>query len=592
MKKFYNPGLIRNLCLCLFICSSILLIIPDHIASVASIELEEHMFFLPLVENKYQEGTFLLEDFDGAYNCYSDESEIWLGSGFFGKALFIRKNYDVYNYPSINCDVNNEKPIYGISFWMKSSANNLIDLTVITPEGGYAGSRLRFPLPQEEIKLGNWMYYKVLFAEQLQLPEGSYININIGYFSSDHENEYPSYEDIGIDEIRGIESREAVDLSADKITIYQRERQNLHSITGIDYNQRSGADYAGISLTEKISPSFVRTDRGTWPVIEESEDDYDFSVLDRIVGLHESYGYATLLNISGGNPIYTGEWNYPPISTEELSAFGRYITALANHYKNRKVMFEIWPEPEMAIWSYRPLTALEWANILSVASDRIKSVDPAITVVSGGVLNTDFRFFMDVKYYGGFDNIDVIGTHGWNTYSYNRVSQLRWILNELGLGDLGFWNTESSAYTGLADVPKIFLLCFGMGFEGCAYWPYQNYSDDGSTYVYPWGLIDENYQFTQYYFVLERMVDLTSGKTFSGVIGKLPTNIFGITFENSVSINMLIWSEHESAVQAQVDSSCTAQNYLGNPVEGYIQNAMRIITISNQNSPIYLTCGK
>ena len=106
--------------------------------------------------------------------------------------------------------------------------------------------------------------------------------------------------------------------------------QILSSKIGVDLNQRTGVDIRGLDLANELGATMIRTDFFAWHGFEIVPGEFDFTIGDQIIQTHENYGFQTILNIHGGNENYTGAWNNPPSTKEELQHYKDYLSAIAN----------------------------------------------------------------------------------------------------------------------------------------------------------------------------------------------------------------------------------------------------------------------
>lgn len=164
-----------------------------------------------------------------------------------------------------------------------------------------------------------------------------------------------------------------------------------------------------------------------WARCEQIAGEYDFSWLDEIVDDLMSKGIATTLETDYGNPIYPGGGGSDlaggfPSSEEALSAWDRWVEALARHFSGRVRDWAMWNEPDLrnpAVPAGEPSrrTPAEIA-IFNVRTARIiKRIIPSASIGALSLATTRPEFFEDcvreLKEAGGEGLFSHIIYHGY-----------------------------------------------------------------------------------------------------------------------------------------------------------------------------------
>ena len=156
---------------------------------------------------------------------------------------------------------------------------------------------------------------------------------------------------------------------------------------------------------------------------------YDWGALDRIVDACNANGVNVLFSV-----VKAPKWAQPPGDTEpgppaDLNTFGTFLREMATRYKGRVKAYEVWNEQNLYYeWGGKghKLNAARYVELLKVAYNAIKSVDPSAVVISGAPTPTGFndgdtaiddRLYLEQMYQAGLARYcDAVGIHpsGYN----------------------------------------------------------------------------------------------------------------------------------------------------------------------------------
>ena len=110
----------------------------------------------------------------------------------------------------------------------------------------------------------------------------------------------------------------------------------------------------------------ARMDFG-WAGIERAKGQYDWSAYDELTANLAKRGLRALYILDYSNPLYeesvvtrnpvSGEEHRDtasPQHPESVAAFARWAAAAAERYRGRRVIWEIWNEPNITFWKPKP----------------------------------------------------------------------------------------------------------------------------------------------------------------------------------------------------------------------------------------------
>jgi hypothetical protein len=148
---------------------------------------------------------------------------------------------------------------------------------------------------------------------------------------------------------------------------------------------------------------------------------FDWSNPDRVVDQIDSYGLNVIARV-GVQPEWAGG-NYPEVGPpNDYQDFANFLAALVTRYQGRIDAYQIWNEPNLAReWGNRPPNPAEYTQLLKIAYQTIKEIDPNAQVISAGLAPTtrwdnvaipDTVFIQGMYDAGAAPYFDLLGAHG------------------------------------------------------------------------------------------------------------------------------------------------------------------------------------
>ena len=164
-----------------------------------------------------------------------------------------------------------------------------------------------------------------------------------------------------------------------------------------------------------------------------------------------------------------------PIS---LQAYLAFVDEIARRYQHRVQAYIIWNEPNLSTeWGGRPPNPAAYSNMLIHAYETVKTIDPAVKVVSAGLAPTnensrqamDDRLYLQLMYdHGVLGHFDALGAHPYgfayppddpagdhDSLNFARLSETRRIMERNGDAAAPVWATEVGWITTPAPESKL-----------------------------------------------------------------------------------------------------------------------------------------
>ena len=204
-------------------------------------------------------------------------------------------------------------------------------------------------------------------------------------------------------------------------------------ILGINVNQLGAT---GSKTIQYLQPEMVRLDAFPWDVIEQQRDQYDWTGPDRAVAwtrennlkvlgiIQYAPGWANgkdfVTPASGGvcgiplpdTPAsdYNKLRTYPP---SDPQSYANFTYNLAKRYPD-VLYWQVWNEPNSAIfWPPAP-DARAYAKLLAVAHASIKRANPRAQIVLGGISLNDLAYVEELYNAGARQYFDKLAVHLYN----------------------------------------------------------------------------------------------------------------------------------------------------------------------------------
>lgn len=176
-----------------------------------------------------------------------------------------------------------------------------------------------------------------------------------------------------------------------------------------------------LKLVEEAGFNWVKQEF-PWREIEPVEKgSFNWDRTDRIMDQIDAHGLKVIVRL-GVQPPWAGG-GFPEIGPpENMQDFADYVAAVATRYKGRIDAYQIWNEPNLSReWGNRPPNAAEYTEMLKIAYETIKAIDPYPIIISAGMAPTtrnddvarpDTFYIQEMYDAGAAPYFDALGAHG------------------------------------------------------------------------------------------------------------------------------------------------------------------------------------
>ena len=127
-----------------------------------------------------------------------------------------------------------------------------------------------------------------------------------------------------------------------------------------------------------------------WKATEKEPGRYDFSAYDRLMTALQAYKIHTLFILDYGNPLYDN--GAPPRTEATRQAFARWAVAAGKHFAGRGALWEVYNEPNQAMfWPPQP-NAQEYVALALAVSRAFRESLPNEKLIGPATSEIDFPF--------------------------------------------------------------------------------------------------------------------------------------------------------------------------------------------------------
>jgi hypothetical protein len=180
---------------------------------------------------------------------------------------------------------------------------------------------------------------------------------------------------------------------------------------------------------------FIRMDL-TWAAVERKKGVYEFekSGYDALTEGCTKRGIRILYILDYSNRLYESDRS---VRTDEgRRAFAAFAEAAAKRYSGKKILWEIWNEPNIKqFWQPQP-SVDDYCKLVEQTAPRIRQADPSGLVVAGATSGIPFGWLEECFKKGLLQHIDVLSVHPYRSKPPETViadyAKLRELVNRHG----------------------------------------------------------------------------------------------------------------------------------------------------------------
>lgn len=292
---------------------------------------------------------------------------------------------------------------------------------------------------------------------------------------------------------------------------------------GVNINIGAPLPAGELDMLEAAGCGLVRRDI-YWHWVETSPGVYNFEFFNDLYAACEARNMRSLYILSYTNYLYGEDPATYPSSPAWQQAFVNYAVAVANNFKGKGLIYEIWNEPDNSPnpGMADPATYTALAKLVYPA---MKAVDPTCTIIGPAVSNissnTDGGATWCQKCYesGLLDAVDAVSVHPYNgiqapEFFVLKSASYRGVTKPVVCSEWGVSAAEVTAQTQADYLVRYNLVSLSQDVPFSIWYNWKNNGTDPSHQQQNFGLVTEDLEKKPVYEAMQRMTQSLRGAGF------------------------------------------------------------------------------
>ena len=157
---------------------------------------------------------------------------------------------------------------------------------------------------------------------------------------------------------------------------------------------------------------FIRMDFG-WSATERDPGQYRWDAYEDLLRGLEQRGLRAVFILDYSNDLY--EKDASPQHAESVAAFARWAGAAARRFQGRRILWEIWNEPNIDFWKPKP-DVRQYIALAAATCAAIRANDPSATIVAPASSEFPWEFLEEMFKAGLLEQLDGVSVHPYREY--------------------------------------------------------------------------------------------------------------------------------------------------------------------------------
>ena len=167
---------------------------------------------------------------------------------------------------------------------------------------------------------------------------------------------------------------------------------------------------------------FIRMDF-SWGGTERKQGEFDWTAYDELTANLEQRGLRAIYILDYSNGLYeettsvTNKHTHhveralcSPQHAASVAAFARWAGAAAAHFHGRRIIWEIWNEPNISFWKPKA-DARQYATLALATCQAVRAADPQAVIIAPGSSEFPWTFMETLFASGILKDLDAVSVH-------------------------------------------------------------------------------------------------------------------------------------------------------------------------------------
>lgn len=357
----------------------------------------------------------------------------------------------------------------------------------------------------------------------------------------------------------------------------------------------------------------------SWYAVERTGSgvgSYSFAEVDAITAAAEQRGLGVIALLNEGHPDHTGGYENTPRTAAEQSAAAAFAAAVADHFKGRGIIYEVWNEPDSGWWTGGP-NPVEYGNLLSACRASIRTADTGATVLSAGLAFPwwkTYRFWDDLHSQGSLSGANGLGAHFY-IWAEDRAPEDRWFdslvldglavdylspgarmwctewgISSLWLDENGNGHTASARRKQAAQMVRQALMAWWGDWPVLIWYKMKDGGTSTSDVEENFGLLQNDYTPKPAYHAIRHLTSVAHGRTLAGLEqwSRQPSGFHCARLQGDPGVIIAWVEELNPPVRIQVPVAATVTDMIGEQLPTATENGLRVVEVTAEGGPVYV----
>lgn len=369
---------------------------------------------------------------------------------------------------------------------------------------------------------------------------------------------------------------------------------------------------------------FIRMDFG-WGGTERKKGEYNWADYDELTAHLEKRGLRAIYILDYSNPLYeetvvsknpiTGKEHKDvasPQHPESVAAFARWAAAAAKHFAGRRIIWEIWNEPNISFWKPKP-DVQQYTTLALATAKAVRAADPNSTIIGPATSEVPVTFLEEFFTAGALAHLDAVSVHPYRSYkkgpetATEDYARLRALIEKhaptpakknmpIISGEWGystFTNKGVSLETQAAFLARQQLANLYAGVPISIWYDWKNDGTDLSEREHNFGTVTHGLQPKPAYLALQTLTRELSGYRIEKRLASNGTNDFVLLLSKGAERKLAAWTtseSHEATIGGLDFKSASSISGDGQTAEARLKESSLTLTLTAL--PQYVTLRK